>query len=252
MTYEDVLELIYQRNLKGVSPTLTEQEARQYYGEKCYYLLKKIFKFCREADYIIYQHATDLESANNILEKGFIVGTNEIGNNPIDLAINTPVGVEYSEDGVKTSIYAGEQCQDCQRGIIDELSDTQHFFENTYCNLDFGSLTDPNVNKSRVGATLLFIVPKYFSGSREYKQYGVVESHCDDWEERDVPESYFERRVIPTQFCLGYLDVKNKRFVVNPNFQFNYGITDEFVLGESSPTQLDLTNELNNNIGRKK
>ena len=252
MTYEEILELIYQRNLKGVRPTLTEQEARQYYGEECYNLLIKIFKFCRESDYIIYQHATDIESANNILQKGFVVQMGEIDDIPIDLFGNSPIDFEYSEDGVKTSIYAGEQCQVRQRGSTDELSDTQHFFENTYCNLDFGSLTDPNVNKSGTGATLLFIVPKYFSGSREYRQYGVVESHYDDWEDQAVPESYFERSVIPKQFCIGYLDVKNKRLVANPSFQFNYGITDEFALGTTTATERDLSIELENSIRRSK
>ena len=54
------------------------------------------------------------------------------------------------------------------------------------------------------------------------------------------------------KFCIGYLDVKNKRFVANPNFQFNYGITDDFALGRTTPIEIDLTIELENNIRRSK
>ena len=120
-------------------------------------------------------------------------------------------------------MYNGGQCQLRQNGIMDELSDIQHFFENTYCNLDFGSLTNSNINRSGLGATCIFVVSKEFNGSRECKQFRVVESHFDDWEDHEIPESFFERDIILNQFCIGYLDVKNKRFVANPNFQFNYG-----------------------------
>lgn len=252
MTYEKINELIYKRNMKGEGQTLTDEEAKLYYGEECYNLLVKIFKFCREADYIIYQHATDLESADNIMQKGFIVQSSKIDDVPIDILTSMPTGFEYDENGVKSSIYNGSQCQVRENGIRDELSDTQHFFENINCNLDFGSLTNPNVNRSNIGATCIFIVPKTFYGSREYKQYGVIESHYDDWEDKEVPESYFERHIIPKQLCIGYLDVKNKRFVANPNFQFNYGITDNFVLGAESITQRDLSIELNNSASRRK
>lgn len=57
---------------------MTNEEARLYYGEKCYSLIKKIYEFCKESDYVIYQHATDLESANNIIQKGFIVQSVEM------------------------------------------------------------------------------------------------------------------------------------------------------------------------------
>ena len=50
---------------------MTNEEARLYYGEKCYSLIKKIYEFCKESDYVIYQHATDLESANNIIQKRY-------------------------------------------------------------------------------------------------------------------------------------------------------------------------------------
>lgn len=82
-------------------------------------------------------------------------------------------------------------------------------------------------------------------------QYGVTDAHFDDWENRQIPKTYFERRVIPTQFCIGYLDVINKRFIVNTNFQFNYGVTDEFALGTTTTSQIDLSNELEK-ISRRK
>ena len=116
----------------------------------------------------------------------------------------------------------------------------------------FGSLTNPNINRSGFGATCIFVVSKEFNGSREYKQFGVVEPYFDDWEGHEIPESYFERHIIPAQFCIGYLDVKNKRFVANPVFQFNYGITDEFKLGTTTSTERDLSIEFENNIKRNK
>lgn len=228
------------------------EEAKEYYGDELCNLLIKIYNFCKQSGYVIYQHATDLESANNIMKKGFICSTTEIDSLPNEILEDAPIDCIYDKDGVKTLMYNGWQCQLRQNGIRDELSDTQHFFENTYCNLDFGSLTNPNINRSGFGATCIFAVSKEFNGSREYKQFGVVESHFDDWEDHEIPESFFERNIIPNQFCIGYLDVENKRFVANPNFQFNYGITDDFVLGSTTSIQRDLTIELENNIRRSK
>lgn len=223
-------------------------EAKKYYGEKLCNLLIKIYDFCKQSEYIIYQHATDIESADNIMKKGFICSSGKIDNIPSDILQSNPIDQETDESGIKTIIYAGGQAPKRMSGIRDELADTQHFFENKYCNLNFGDLTDPIINRSGFGATCIFVVPKDFSGSREFIQYGVVESYYDDWEEREVPEEYFKRNVIPRQFCIGYLDVNNRRFVANPDFQFNYGITDEFALGAITPIQRDLSVELNNNI----
>lgn len=228
------------------------EEAKEYYGEELCNLLIKIFDFCKQSGYVIYQHATDLDSANNIMKKGYICSTTEINSIPGEILDTAPIDCTYDEDGVKTLIYNGGQCQLRQSGIRDELSDTQHFFENTYCNLDFDSLTNPDINRSGFGATCIFAVSKSFSGSREYRQYGVIESHFDDWEDQEIPKSFFERHIIPTQFCIGYLDVKNKRFVANSNFRFNYGIMDEFALGSTTSIQRDLSVELENNIRRNK
>lgn len=231
---------------------MSYEEAKEYYGEELCNLLIKIYSFCKKSGYVIYQHATDVDSANNILKKGFICSKSEISNVPTEILDAGPIDYTNDENGVKTLIYNRGQCQLRQNGIRDELSDTQHFFENTYCNLDFGNLTNPNVNRSGFGATCIFVVSKDFVGSREYKQFEIVESHFDDWEEQEVPESYFERHIIPAQFCIGYLDVKNKRFVANPVFQFNYGITDEFKLGTTTSTERDLSIEFENNIKRNK
>ena len=217
---------------------MTNEEARLYYGEKCYSLIKKIYEFCKESDYVIYQHATDLESANNIIQKGFIVQSVEIDDIPTNILENMPIA-------------NGGQCEVRLNGVKDELADTQHFFENTYCNLDFGSLSNPNVNRSGFGATCLFVVPKCLTGSREYVQYGVTDAHFDDWENRQIPKTYFERQVIPTQFCIGYLDVINKRFILNPNFQLNYGVTDEFALGTTTKSGIDLSIEFDKISKRK-
>ena len=230
---------------------MTNEEAKLYYGEKCYSLIKKIYEFCRKSNYVIYQHATDLESADNIIQKGFIVQSEEIDDIPTDILKSKPVAFEYNNEKIRTSIYNGGQCEIRLSGIKDELADTQHFFENTYCNLDFGSLSNPDVNRSGLGATCLFCVSKYIVGSREYIQYGITDAHFDDWEDRQVPKTYFVRKVIPTQFCIGYLDVINKKFIINPNFQFNYGITDEFVLGSTTTSKRDLSIELNENSRRK-
>lgn len=119
--------------------------------------------------YVIYQHATDLDSANNIINKGFICSTSEVANIPSEILEGAPVDCTHDENGVKTLIYHGEQCELRESGIRDELSDAQHFFENTYCNLDFGSLTNPNINRSGFGATCIFVVSEDFNGSREYK-----------------------------------------------------------------------------------
>ena len=150
------------------------------------------------------------------------------------------------DDGdTKTLIYNGGQCPIRQRGIRNELSDTQHFYENTYCNLDFGNLTNPNVNRSGIVATCIFVVSKQFAGSREYKQFEIVESHFEDWADQEVSEKYFERHIIPTQFYIGYLDVKNKKFVANSNFKLNYGITDEFSLGTVTSVTSSILNLIN-------
>lgn len=226
---------------------MTNEEARLYYGEKCYSLIKKIYEFCKESDYVIYQHATDLESANNIIQKGFIVQSVEIDDIPTNILENMPIAFEYDDEGIRTSIYNGGQCEVRLNGVKDELADTQHFFENTYCNLDFGSLSNPNVNRSGFGATCLFVVPKCLTGSRQYVQYGVTDAHFDDWENRQIPK----RQVIPTQFCIGYLDVINKRFILNPNFQLNYGVTDEFALGTTTKSEIDLSIEFDKISKRK-
>lgn len=230
---------------------MTNEEAKLYYGEKCYSLIKKIYEFCRKSNYVIYQHATNLESADNIIQKGFIVQSEEIDDIPTDILKSKPVAFEYNNERIRTSIYNGGQCEIRLSGIKDELADTQHFFENAYCNLDFGSLSNPYVNRSGFGATCLFCVSKYIVGSREYIQYGITDAHFDDWEDRQVPKTYFARRVIPTQFCIGYLDVINKKFIINPNFQFNYGITDEFALGSTTTSERNLSIELNENSRRK-
>lgn len=231
---------------------MSYEEAKEYYGEELCNLLIKIYDFCKKSGDVIYQHATDLDSANNIIRNGFICSTSKIASIPIKILENSPVDCIQDENGVKTYIYNGEQCGLRENGIRDELSDTQHFFENTNCNLDFDSLTNPNINRSGFGATCIFVVSKDFHGSREYKQFGVVESHFDDWEDQQVPETYFERHIIPKQFCIGYLDVNNKRFLANSSFRFNYGITDEFVLGTTSATERDLSIELENNFRRSK
>ena len=227
------------------------EEAKAYYGEELCNLLTKIYNFCKRSGYIIYQHATDVDSASHIMKNGFFCLTSIIDSIPSEVLKNNPIDYEIDEDDVKTTIYNGEQCQIRTSGIRDELADTQHFFENTYCNLDFGNLTNPKINRSGFGATCIFVVPKSFQGSREFIQYGVVEAHFDDYSDIEVPETYFERHVIPKQFCIGYLDVKNKKFVANPDFQFNYGITDEFTLGSTTSIQRDLSVELNNNIRQR-
>jgi hypothetical protein len=231
---------------------MSYEEAKEFYGEEICNLLIKIYNFCKQSGYVIYQHATDLDSANNIMRKGFICSTSKIASIPREILENEPSDYTYDDDGIKTSIYDGGQCQFRQSGIRDELSDTQHFFENTHCNLDFGSLTNPDINRSGFGATCIFVVSKDFHGSREYKQFGIVESHFDDWEDQQVRETYFERHIIPKQFCIGYLDVNNKRFVANPSFQFNYGINDELSLGTTTATERDLSIELENSIRRSR
>lgn len=231
---------------------MTYEEALNYYGEDCCNILKRIFNFCKNNNYIIYQHATNVESANNIIERGFIISDITILEHiPSELYHRTPDSIEYDEEGIKTSIYNGEQCQFGFLGK-DELSDTQHFFENTFCDLDFNDLTDPNINRSGFGATCLFVVSKSVDGSREYYQHCIKESYYDDLDEEEVPETCFERKVIPRQLCIGYLDVKNKTFKFNPNFQFNFGVVDEFELGFSSREEMDLSNEIMNQCGRKK
>ena len=45
------------------------EEAKEYYGEELCNLLIKIFDFCKQSGYVIYQHATDLDSANSIMKK---------------------------------------------------------------------------------------------------------------------------------------------------------------------------------------
>ena len=122
------------------------EEAKKNYGEELCNLLIKIYDFCKQSGYIIYQHATDLNSANSIMKKGFICSTNDINNIPSEALQNNPTDYEIDEGGVKTAIYNGAQCQLRQSGIRDELADTQHFFENTHCNLDFENLTNPEIN----------------------------------------------------------------------------------------------------------
>ena len=80
------------------------EEAKNYYGEELCNLLIKIYNFCRQSGYIIYQHATDLDSANNIMKKGFICSTNDINNIPSEALQNNPIDYEIDEDGVKTTI----------------------------------------------------------------------------------------------------------------------------------------------------
>ena len=255
MSYEEIIELTSKRNSNGIAPSLTEEEARQYYGDSCCDLLEKIYLFCKEAGYIVYQHVTNVESAENIMNKGFFGKRRFLEMLPIELTRKKPDFIEIDEDGVKTKIYDGAKCQTCEFDVLfDLLSDGQHFFENRNCILDFGSLTNPNVNRNPngIGATVLFIVPNSISyTSRDYEQYGLVESYYDDTADREVPESYFERHVVPKQFCIGYLDIKNRRFVANPNFQFNYGVTDEFELGSISSIGRDLSNDLSRQFGKK-
>ena len=83
---------------------MTNEEARLYYGEKCYSLIKKIYEFCKESDYVIYQHATDLESANNIIQKGFIVQSVEIDDIPTNILENMPIAFEYDDEGKKVAV----------------------------------------------------------------------------------------------------------------------------------------------------
>lgn len=90
---------------------------------------KKIYEFCKESDYVIYQHATDLESANNIIQKGFIVQSVEIDDIPTNILENMPIAFEYDDEGIRTSIYNGGQCDVRLSGIRDELADTQHFLK---------------------------------------------------------------------------------------------------------------------------
>lgn len=253
VTYEELMTLTDKRYFEGRRPTLTEHEARAYYGEKCCDLLTQIFEFCRGENYTIYQHATSPESANNIMQKGFIVYQDDIDSIPDNILKNNPIAVERDEEGVRTFIYDGDKCKARLSGISDELSDTQHFFANTSCRLDYGDLTDPPVsrNTNGYGATLLFVVSNEVEGSREYEQYGVVEPHYDDWNDEEVEESFFERRVVPRQFCIGYLDVENRRFVANSNFRFNYGVEDGFVMGYESTSQHDLFIQLMNNADKK-
>ena len=89
---------------------MTDEEARLYYGEKCYSLIKKIYEFCRKSDYVIYQHATDLESANNIIQKGFIVQSVEIDDIPTNILENMPIAFEYNDEKIRISIYIVGQC----------------------------------------------------------------------------------------------------------------------------------------------
>ena len=49
------------------------EEAKEYYGDELCNLLIKIYNFCKQSGYVIYQHDTDLGSADNIMKRGFIV-----------------------------------------------------------------------------------------------------------------------------------------------------------------------------------
>lgn len=246
MTYDDIFSLTSERNMNGIKPSLSIDEAQKYYGKDVCDLLAKIYEYCKKSNYTIYQHTTDVESANNIMKRGFIVSTDIIDEIPAGVLSTNPDDIEVDEDGVKTTFYDAGQCDVRFMGVEDELSDNQHFFQNTVCNLDFGMLTNPNVNRTSTGATLIFCVSNDFEGSREFKKIGVTDSYYDDFDDRLIPETYCERHVIPKQFCIGYLDAENKRFVSNPAFEFEYGIRDEFQL--SYVTQhneyIDLSNSL--------
>lgn len=226
-------------------------EAKDYFGEDVCDLVIKIYDFCRKNGYRIYQHVTDQEYADDIMKRGFICETGKIDSIPKEVLKNKPSGYETNEEGVKIEIYDGGQSEWRVHRSKDELMDTQHFVSNEPCNLDFGILTDPPVSRNGFGATCIFVVSEDFKGSREFIQYGVVESHYDDFEEVEVPETYIKRYVIPKQFCIGYLDVDNRRFVANPDFQFDYGVTDKFALSIMTQQQRDLSVDLNNNIGKK-
>lgn len=104
MTYEQLLKMIYERNLRGDKFSLTEEEARSYYGDKLCNLIKKIYEFCQKSGYIIYQHATDTESANNIMTKGYKVSTDELDDLPDDIKSQEPIDIEYADENVRTYI----------------------------------------------------------------------------------------------------------------------------------------------------
>ena len=98
------------------------EKAKEYYGEGLCNLLIKIYNFCKQSGYVIYQHATDLDSANNIIKNGFVCSTTEIDSIPSEILEDGPIDCIYDEDGVKTLIYNGRQCQLRQSGITDEFA----------------------------------------------------------------------------------------------------------------------------------
>jgi hypothetical protein len=251
MTYEELIKITNERNLKGEKVSFTEEEAKLYFGEELYSLIKKIYDLCKKSGYIIYEHATDVESAEDIIKRGFRVSIDQLDELPTDLQVEEPVDIEYDDENVKTLIFNGKKCKIRSNGIRDELSDTQHFSEISNCRLDFGSIINPNINRSGIGATCLFVVSKNVTGSREYMQYGITEPHFDEFDDKEIPETYFERRVIPRQYCMGYLDVKNKKFIFNKKFQPSYGVTDEFELTISNHSEDDLRTIIHNGSRRK-
>ena len=67
------------------------EEAKEYYGEELCNLLIKIFDFCKQSGYVIYQHATDLDSANSIMKKGYICSITEINSIPGEILDTAPI-----------------------------------------------------------------------------------------------------------------------------------------------------------------
>lgn len=250
MTYEEIDRLVEKRNANKEKVTLTEKEAEEYYGIECCDLIRRIYSFGKNNNYSIYQHATDLNSAQSIIQRGFGKGDVHIDSVPQRFLSSKPIYFESDEDGTKTYFYDGGPVSETDFFKVDELADTQHFF-NSECNLDFGSLTNANVNRTGKGATCLFMVSNYVKGSRSRYQYCVTESGYDNFSDEEIPERYSIIEVIPRQYCLGYLDVKNKKFVFNPNFQFNFGIDDEFAMGRSNIEEQNLSNEIFRNVHRR-
>lgn len=237
MTYYELKELIDSRIENGVKPALSEEEAKEYLGEENVAIIDMMFDYCDDMEYDIYAHETDFESAENIINNGY--GDQETRISSEEFFEKTGIkrgskfqATEYDEDGVGTMIVNRDRQENLFYSGI--LGDGQHFLKQTagkYNLPSYVSFVDAMVNRSASGAKCIALVPKSLTTEQtEHTEYCAVQSHYDEFTDETVPYQYYTRDVVDKEFFMGYFDIKNKKFVLNENFEFLHRVEDQFSL----------------------
>ena len=244
MNYNNLVE-------KARNGTLTEEDAKEYLGKELVEQIEWLKNYCAKNSFEVYAHGTIPEAAKNIVKRGYDLGYKTISFNEYKSATKIINPREYFKDA---------QGYKCDIGDIGEHEEYEmvYPFEEKVDGSFSGHLSQhftkgfPASYKSLVSrfiahnmgypcsAMCFFAFPINSSLKQRIKKVYLYRTYAIEGD-----DGYSIREVLNKYFCLGYLDIANKKIYFNKKFGIHSSLAnyEDFYSAYSSYFNKQTTNK---------